>query len=395
VRYRIHGGSCCGISHLSDFDYATYNDFLSALNRHGTSNRLLEAVLTAGQLEDDDEEWDESISECGGWHAILTHHGFQIVSAFRNSNSNNVCYVYHFVPRSESLTPPDVSDQFIEPNPPRVTAARATPAAAPNTSNVINVPADWRERDGLGIVEFMDGTPGRITVSASHYVQVIATRPTEFRVGFHMDELYLDPAEREWSYHTESGIFWGGPTGRQCIRMVQAVEQEPMIAENQNEGQRPPEPLTPDNARVGMVVTYRCNRGIDRTMYEHFDGLEMTIVQVAHDMVIVNFTDRAGVERERYFFPYNRFPQVGYMPGEAVEEAAPTENHATPVPDGHATNENHAPENVLIPNSEPTEPTIPLPNWYAITRNYGDQGPFATEAEARRRWSRALRYEQR
>lgn len=97
-----HGGGCCGMTHISDFpsivdaenkkDRAAMIDaFDEALNDVGTNlSHCIEVVLIDDQLRE-------------GWLRIIQKRGFKRVSRFRNSNSNNVCNVFHryggYVPR--------------------------------------------------------------------------------------------------------------------------------------------------------------------------------------------------------------------------------------------------------------------------------------------------------
>lgn len=93
-----HGGGCCGVIHLRRFDHifnrmtdealleqirmqlATY------INRQN-NNRLVEVVLTDGQCQ----------KFQGQFPRILRILGFKLVNRFKNSNSGNVCNVFHMI----------------------------------------------------------------------------------------------------------------------------------------------------------------------------------------------------------------------------------------------------------------------------------------------------------
>lgn len=99
-----HGGECCGITHVSNFD--TYSeptaDELKAAAEefqrdHGGASRdhMYEAVLTDNQLS-----WKD-----GFWRKQLKKAGFKKVTRFRNSNSGNYCNVFHKCNRASLVVP--------------------------------------------------------------------------------------------------------------------------------------------------------------------------------------------------------------------------------------------------------------------------------------------------
>lgn len=99
-----HGGSCCGVIHLRSFD-AIYDRpteeelvtrIKSQIARYVTrsnNNRLCEVVLTDIQCQ----KWN------GLFVKALRIVGFELVVRFRNSNSGNVCNVFHLIAKKEPL----------------------------------------------------------------------------------------------------------------------------------------------------------------------------------------------------------------------------------------------------------------------------------------------------
>jgi Fe-S cluster assembly iron-binding protein IscA len=97
MRISHHGGGCCGVQHLHEFNtpitehnikefkLRLSNAINSSDNRDEEESRevgvLIEAVLTENQ------EYD--------WKKILEEHGFNAVTSFINVNSGNECTVYH------------------------------------------------------------------------------------------------------------------------------------------------------------------------------------------------------------------------------------------------------------------------------------------------------------
>jgi len=102
--YTGHGGSCCGISHVADINgsptssnvFNTYNGtsracLERAITAHGrNASRVLE-VVTAQDVDGD----GTGTNQTENWEATLVELGFQKVSSFVNSNSGNVCTVWH------------------------------------------------------------------------------------------------------------------------------------------------------------------------------------------------------------------------------------------------------------------------------------------------------------
>ena len=103
MRVQEHGGECCGVTHILGFHenngfygYPTTPEGLVALIRddledgdydydpdHPLMGHLFEAILTDRQP--------------AKYHKMLTDYGFKEVNAFKNSNSGNVCRVYHYI----------------------------------------------------------------------------------------------------------------------------------------------------------------------------------------------------------------------------------------------------------------------------------------------------------
>lgn len=95
-----HGGGCCGMTHVYEFPdlktdctekgnrEAAIDGFLSTVTqtdtRHyaNTGSHLYEVVLLDSQLR-------------SGWLYVLQKAGFRRVSRFLNSNSGNICNVFH------------------------------------------------------------------------------------------------------------------------------------------------------------------------------------------------------------------------------------------------------------------------------------------------------------
>lgn len=106
MEYERHGGSCCGISHVFGFDYAT-EDALDEIIRdhdvgaeHGSpGSRTLEAVLSERQVNPNlgrnRAMIMPSVWARGGWAPILFEKGFRLVGRFNNSNSDQNCYIFH------------------------------------------------------------------------------------------------------------------------------------------------------------------------------------------------------------------------------------------------------------------------------------------------------------
>lgn len=111
MRVDEHGGGCCGVNHIYNFDNSTIDDLDEALREVCTTtnpNRLAEVVLSERQVTGHNHE-DDRIPECvrnaGGWPAVLARRGFRLVSRWRNSNSGRNCYLFVMVPTNLSLVP--------------------------------------------------------------------------------------------------------------------------------------------------------------------------------------------------------------------------------------------------------------------------------------------------
>ena len=108
-----HGGACCGVRHIFSMDSATVADLdrlLAEVCPEGNGNRMSEIILSERQVSVNrpngaqaNNRWAPCVSAAGGWPAVLRERGFRLVSRFRNSNSGQLCYVFHHVPAWESL----------------------------------------------------------------------------------------------------------------------------------------------------------------------------------------------------------------------------------------------------------------------------------------------------
>lgn len=141
--YARHAGGCCGIGVIYGFDQATIADLDRCLQEHNNAgegtNRLCEVVLSERQVCDANNlpngrrgmanQILEEVRNAGGWPAILQERGFKLVKRFRNSNSGQVCYVWHKIPRELSLenrnlpfnlvnAPADLEPEAAQPVPP-------------------------------------------------------------------------------------------------------------------------------------------------------------------------------------------------------------------------------------------------------------------------------------
>jgi hypothetical protein len=92
LEHREHGGGCCGISHISEFayeeedevpDYKGEEEDIARMLADGPRTHLFEIVLAGTQIKNR--------------RAMLKRLGFREVTRFRNSNSGNICYVFHHV----------------------------------------------------------------------------------------------------------------------------------------------------------------------------------------------------------------------------------------------------------------------------------------------------------
>jgi hypothetical protein len=71
-------------------------------DRRFYNNRLIEIVLTDGQLMNTGVNVLVNNQGCGSWLQALSALGFRPVSRFRNSNSGRYCTVFHFVANLEN-----------------------------------------------------------------------------------------------------------------------------------------------------------------------------------------------------------------------------------------------------------------------------------------------------
>ena len=103
--YTGHGGSCCGISHVWGIGRSPMarnnlngyqgnsRDCLDRVIRlnHGTEAFRVLEVVTAQDVDDE----GSGTNQTEDWEDTLVELGFQKVSSFVNSNSYNVCTVWH------------------------------------------------------------------------------------------------------------------------------------------------------------------------------------------------------------------------------------------------------------------------------------------------------------
>lgn len=112
----LHGGHCCGRFHVSDFPYLTPEQ-----KAHPEAAAKQKAFVEVALEEGAEVLWDEygpcddetgerepfdmdACSYCAevvlietqrvNWEQVLLDLGFTMVQKFRNSNSDNWCYVY-------------------------------------------------------------------------------------------------------------------------------------------------------------------------------------------------------------------------------------------------------------------------------------------------------------
>lgn len=100
ITSNYHGGQCCGIRHVYDFIGTRTGDveaqIKTAVSRLGSAG-MYEIVLTGAQLRR-----RPAIAK------IVQELGFRFVTRFKNPNSRNLCYVFHWVknPASEATAMP-------------------------------------------------------------------------------------------------------------------------------------------------------------------------------------------------------------------------------------------------------------------------------------------------
>ncbi len=163
MEYTDHGGGCCGIAHLWLFDEEGIETLDARIRQHDAiagGNRLLEVVLSERQVAPQPPRERgglghlvlQEVRDAGGWPTILRERGFRLVSRFRNSNSGQLCYVFHRVPEWQSLRNedlpfdwPEAGNDIVEPAP--VVRPPAPPANAdPIVNEVFALFADGRVR---------------------------------------------------------------------------------------------------------------------------------------------------------------------------------------------------------------------------------------------------------
>lgn len=89
ITVNYHGGGCCGVRHIYNFTgtrtEAVEEGIKTAVSRLSSAG-LYEIVLTGAQLRR-----RPAIAK------IIQELGFRFVTRFKNPNSGNICYVFHWV----------------------------------------------------------------------------------------------------------------------------------------------------------------------------------------------------------------------------------------------------------------------------------------------------------
>ncbi len=161
-----HGGGCCGMRHSVGYSFAgrpaedIYRKIRADKESRGIADltrtgRLIEVVVTDGQLHA-----NRSLGP------ILIKEGFKLVNSFRNSNSGNVCRVFHFIEEGNLKRIPDISNLLDASQAPEYTPPPPPPPLAPR----------WRP---ISYGEYVPPrTPCRINSPGSRYHHV------EREIGF-------------------------------------------------------------------------------------------------------------------------------------------------------------------------------------------------------------------
>lgn len=131
-----HGGGCCGMRHSVGYSFTAgrpaediYRKIRADKESRGNADynrtgRLIEVVVTDAQLRA-----NRSLGP------ILIKEGFKLVNSFRNSNSGNVCRVFHFIEEDNLKRIPDISNlldasrapEYTPPPPPPLPVRRWRP----------------------------------------------------------------------------------------------------------------------------------------------------------------------------------------------------------------------------------------------------------------------------
>ena len=116
VTWSGHGGGCCGIIHLWDFG-TTPDGYLKSAGKSGNLPKegesiedwikrviwqALQSQYGGSEEWEDEDNWNALVEVVlngeqilWGWGKVLYAIGFSEVSKFLNSNSDNMCYVFH------------------------------------------------------------------------------------------------------------------------------------------------------------------------------------------------------------------------------------------------------------------------------------------------------------
>jgi len=162
-----HGGGCCGIKHVFNMDNSTEAD-LDRLLREAcppdNDNRLVEITLNSRQVAAREDQRNPA----EGWPTILARKGFRLVSRFRNSNTGNDVYIFHFVPQFLSIQADDMTGHmqqwpadYVAPDT-SMTVRRSLPVAPVAVAGQITVGSRVRT-NGRGNAATQDGDVGTVT----------------------------------------------------------------------------------------------------------------------------------------------------------------------------------------------------------------------------------------
>ena len=160
MEYVAHGGGCCGYGHVFGFDHATVERLDECIQRHldaaGGNNRILEAILTDRQLAPaaNENRIPASVTQAGGWAAVLAARGFRLAAAWTNSNTGRRCYQFLKIP---DLISDGVGRAFLEILPFQWTGEINVPIPAPRVVHRQDVPVV-----GMRVMNLRTGAQGRI-----------------------------------------------------------------------------------------------------------------------------------------------------------------------------------------------------------------------------------------
>lgn len=146
---RSHGGGCCGIRHVAGFGGTTERNIrdLDVVMSRVPNGRLAEVVLTQEQVRSLPKTMKK-----------LADQGYVLVGAFRNANSGNNCFVFHWAdsriplttierywsgqiltPTMSGALPPRPQQVALQPNPAAV-LIREFPTVAINDTFIVRSP---------------------------------------------------------------------------------------------------------------------------------------------------------------------------------------------------------------------------------------------------------------